>query len=116
MSSSVVRAARGVLAGLAVAGVFASVTFAQGFPSRPIEFVAHTSPGGGTDLFARSITDMLAKEKAFPQPYIIGNRTGGGGAIAFNYIKSKRGDPHHVLTVATGTFMSAIARPSPVPP
>ena len=112
MSSSVVRAAGGVLAGLAVAGLFASVTFAQGFPSRPIEFVAHTSPGGGTDLFARSITDMLAKEKAFPQPYIIGNRTGGGGAIAFTYIKSKRGDPHHILTVATGTFMSAIARPS----
>ena len=100
------------LAGIVAAAVFSSTAFSQAFPSRPIEFVAHTSAGGGTDLFARSISDMLAKEKIFGQPFIIGNRPGGGGAIAFNYIKSKRGDPHHVLTVATGTFMTAIARPS----
>jgi putative tricarboxylic transport membrane protein len=85
---------------------------AESFPTRPIEFVAHTSPGGGTDLFARAISDMLAKEKVFSQPFVIGNRTGGSGTIALNYIKGKRGDPHHVLTVATGTFMSATARPS----
>jgi putative tricarboxylic transport membrane protein len=112
MSSPFIRAAAWSLVSVAAAGVFSTIASAQAFPSRPIEFVAHTSPGGGTDLFARSVTDMLAKEKVFSQPYIIGNRTGGGGAIAFNYIKSKRGDPHHVLTVATGTFMSAIARPS----
>ena len=98
----------------ATSGVFAvapGTAAAQAFPSRPIEFVAHTSPGGGTDLFARAITDMLAKEKIFSQPFLIGNRTGGSGTVAFNYIKSKRGDPHVVLTVATGTFMSAVARP-----
>ncbi|HYC46461.1 MAG TPA: tripartite tricarboxylate transporter substrate binding protein [Burkholderiales bacterium] len=94
------------LMGAALAGPAAG----QAFPSKPIEFVAHTSPGGGTDLFARSITDMLAKEKIFSQPFVIGNRTGGSGSVAFNYIKSKRGDPHFVLTVATGTFMSAQAR------
>ena len=112
MSSALAHAPLRVLAAFVAGVVVASGAIAQSFPSRPIEFVAHTSPGGGTDLFARSITDMLAKEKVFPQPYIIGNRTGGGGAVAFNYIKSKRGDPHNVLTVATGTFMSAIARPS----
>jgi putative tricarboxylic transport membrane protein len=111
MSSAILHAAARALVGLTAAGVLAHAASAQSFPSRPIEFVAHTSPGGGTDLFARSITDMLAKEKVFPQSYLIGNRTGGGGAIAFNYIKSKRGDPHHVLTVATGTFMTATARP-----
>jgi putative tricarboxylic transport membrane protein len=111
MSSAFLRAVVRVLVASIASSVFVTAAFAQAFPSRQIEFVAHTSPGGGTDLFARTITDMLAKEKIFSQPFIIGNRTGGGGAIAFNYIKSKRGDPHHVLTVATGTFMSAIARP-----
>lgn len=95
----------------ALGAAFSPAMAAEAFPSKPIEFVAHTSPGGGTDLFARAITDMLAKQKIFSQPYVIGNRTGGSGTIALNYIKSKRGDPHHVLTVATGTFMTATARP-----
>ena len=89
-----------------------SVMAAESFPTKPIEFVAHTAPGGGTDLFARAISDMLAKEKVFSQPFVIGNRTGGSGTIALNYIKSKRGDPHYILTLATGTFMSATARPA----
>lgn len=96
----------------ALSAAMPSVMAAESFPTKPIEFVAHTSPGGGTDLFARAISDMLAKEKVFSQPFVIGNRTGGSGTIALNYIKSKRGDPHHVLTLATGTFMSATARPS----
>ena len=106
-SAHVLRALAAVAVGTIVT---AGTAAAQAFPSRPIEFVAHTSPGGGTDLFGRSIIDMLGKEKIFSQPFVMGNRTGGSGTVAMNYIKSKRGDPHHVLTVATGTFMSATAR------
>lgn len=84
--------------------------FAQSFPAKQIEFVVHTSPGGGTDVFARAMTDMLAREKLITQPMIVNNRTGGGGAMAFNYIKSKRGDPYTVLTVATGSMLANAAR------
>jgi len=83
---------------------------AQPYPSKPIEFNVHTAPGGGTDLFARTVTDILIKEKAFPQAIIVSNRPGGSGAIAFNHIKSKRGDPHVVLTMATGSFLTASVR------
>jgi putative tricarboxylic transport membrane protein len=85
-------------------------SFAQPYPSRPIEFVVHTSPGGGTDLFARTVTDILMREKILSQPLLVANRTGGGGGIAFNHIKSKRGDPYFVLTVATGTLLTTAAR------
>lgn len=74
----------------AVAAVAGSAQ-AQTYPSKTIEFVGQSSPGGGTDLFMRSITDLLTKEKIFPQPLINSNRVGGGGAVAYNYIKSKRG-------------------------
>ena len=83
---------------------------AQPYPSRPIEFNVHTAPGGGTDLFARTVTEILIKEKAFPQPIIVSNRPGGSGAIAFNHVKGKRGDPHVVLTMATGSFLTATVR------
>ena len=45
---------------LAVCGSYAH---AQAYPSKPIEFVAHTSPGSGTDLFGRNVSNLLEKEK-----------------------------------------------------
>ncbi len=84
---------------------------AQPYPSKSIEFTVHTAPGGGTDLFARVVTDILQKEKFIAQPLLVANRTGGGGAIAFNHIKSRRGDPYTVLTVATGSLLTTAARP-----
>lgn len=99
------------LALLASASIWTAPIFAQSYPSKPIEFVVHTSPGGGTDVFARAVTEMLTREKVFSQPVLVANRTGGNGSIAFNHIKSKRGDPHFVLTVATGTLLTNAARP-----
>ena len=95
----------------AVLAVCGSYAHAQAYPSRPIEFVAHTSPGSGTDLFGRNVTNLLEKERLLSQPITQSNRTGGLGAVAFNYIKSKRGDPHVVLIVATGSMLNAASRP-----
>ena len=58
---------------------------AQAYPAKPIELVVHTGPGGGADLVARTIADIVAREKLLPQPIIVQNRSGGGGAIAQNY-------------------------------
>ena len=100
--------------GVAIPGALlalaATTAPAQPYPSKTIEFVVHTAPGGGTDLFARVVTDIMQKEKVVPQPLIVSNKTGGGGAVAFNYIKSRRGEPHVVLTVATGSLLTNVAR------
>ena len=99
---------------VAVIGAVAALTGAvqaQSYPSKPVEFVVHTSPGGGTDLFARAISEFMAREKIFSQPLIVSNKPGGSGAIAFTYVKGKRGDAHVVLTMATGSFLSATGRP-----
>ena len=99
---------------VAVIGAVAALTGAvraQSYPSKPVEFVVHTSPGGGTDLFARAISEFMAREKIFSQPLIVSNKPGGSGAIAFTYVKGKRSDAHVVLTMATGSFLSATGRP-----
>jgi putative tricarboxylic transport membrane protein len=99
----------GWLAAAAVA-LAAGTAPAQPYPSKTVEFVVHTSPGGGTDVFARLVTEIMQREKLIAQPLVVQNRTGGGGTIAFNYVKGKRGDPHTVLTMATGSFLTAVAR------
>ncbi len=84
---------------------------AQTYPSRPVEFIVHVNPGGGTDVFARLVTEIMTREKMVTQPLVVQSRTGGAGVVAFTYAKSKRGDPHTVLTIATGSFLTAASRP-----
>ena len=95
---------------IGTAATLAGAVQAQPYPSKVIEFNVHTSPGGGTDVFARSVSDLLGREKIFSQPLIVSNRPGGSGVTAFTYIKGKRGDPHVVLTMATGSFLAAANR------
>lgn len=97
---------------LAAAVALAAITVhGQGFPSKPIELVVHTAPGGGTDLIARLVADIMVKEKLVNQPVNVINRVGGGGAIAYTYIKSKRGEPHTVMSVATLAMLNQVVRP-----
>jgi putative tricarboxylic transport membrane protein len=96
---------------LAALAAFGAAALAQPFPAKPIEVVVHSGPGGGPDVFARAVTEMISREKLFPQSMVVANRAGGGGINALNYVKSKRGDPYVLLTVATGTVLSAASRP-----
>jgi putative tricarboxylic transport membrane protein len=96
---------------LCAVAVVAGSAQAQSFPSRPIEFIAQSSAGGGTDLFSRAITEMLTKQKAFSQPLTNANRVGAGGVVAYNFIKTKRGDPHFIMAIATGGVLNSASRP-----
>jgi putative tricarboxylic transport membrane protein len=79
---------------------------AQAYPSKPIEWVAHTSAGSGTDLWNRNVSGILEKEKILNVPFVYANRVGGNGAIAYNYIKTKKGDPYVVMAMAVSTILT----------
>jgi putative tricarboxylic transport membrane protein len=99
------------LAAACLLAVLAAASPAQTYPSKPIQFVVHVNPGGGTDVFARLVTDIMTREKLVTQPLVVVNRPGGSGTIAFNYVKARRGDPYTILTMATGSFLTATSRP-----
>ena len=102
---------RVMLAAAACAVLGAPPALAQAFPSRPIELVVHTSPGGGTDIIARVVAEILTRDKLVNQPVNVMNRPGGAGAIAYTYFKGKRGDPHTIMTVASMTLLVQTTRP-----
>ena len=59
----------------------AAPVLGQGFtPTRPVEVVVHTGPGGGSDVLARAVALMMEKEKLLPVRMQVANKTGGGGA------------------------------------
>ena len=89
----------------------AAQTAAQNFPARPIEMVIHSNPGAGQDTFGRLVADISAREKLLPQPFTVVNRPGGSGAVSSTFIKSKRGDPHYLLSVSTTIVLALAQRP-----
>jgi putative tricarboxylic transport membrane protein len=65
-------------------------------PSKQIEAVVHTGAGGGSDIFARAIAEMLQKEKLITQRMQVVNKSGGGSAVAMSYLAEKKGETHTI--------------------
>lgn len=76
---------------------FAAPLAAQSFkPVKPIEAVVHTGPGGGSDILARAIAEMMEKEKLLPQRLQVVNKSGGNSATAMAYLAEKKGETHTI--------------------
>lgn len=74
-------------------------------PTKPVDVVVHTAPGGGSDLFARAIAEMLQKEKLVSQRLQVVNKSGGGSAVAMSYLEEKKGD-NHMIGFFTGVWVT----------
>ena len=72
-------------------------------PTKPVEIIVHSAPGGGSDLFARAIVEMFQKDNLYHQPMHVINKSGGSGAVAMSYIAGKKGETHTI-----GLFTSAV--------
>jgi len=82
---------------------------AQTFPSKPIELISPTGAGGGSDLVARMVAEIVAKEKLLPQTMVVVNKPGGGGTVGISYAASKRADPYTVI-LATNQLLTVPVR------
>jgi putative tricarboxylic transport membrane protein len=74
-------------------------------PTKTVEGVVHTAPGGGSDILARAIAEMLQKEKLITQRLQIVNKSGGSSAVAMAYLAEKKGD-NHVIGFFTGVWVT----------
>ena len=82
---------------LSAAALAAPTAFAQGWtPTRPVDVIVHTGPGGGNDLLARAIATMAEKEKLLPVRMNVLNKPGGNGAVAAAALAEKKDDPHTI--------------------
>ena len=83
-------------------------------PERPIEFVVQAAAGGGSDIFARTIAKIMTSEKIVTVPVNVVNKPGGSGAVAYSYLRTKRGDPHVIATATSSYLTTPIQGHSPV--
>jgi len=71
--------ALGTLTVLAAAGVATSALSQEPWPGKPVRFIVPSSPGGGTDLYARLLAQALSER--LKQQFVIENRPGASGNI-----------------------------------
>lgn len=78
----------------------------QAYPSRVVEIAVWSAAGGGTDTVNRLIAKALEKELG--GSVIVSNRTGGGGAVAMNYVWSKPHDGYNILGASEAMQNTAV--------
>jgi len=75
------------------------------YPEKDIKLIIQSSPGGGSDLFARTFTTAVAQNSLLNVTVVPENMPGGSGAVAYAYVADKAGDPYYMLN-ASGTFIT----------
>ena len=91
----------------------AGLTFAQGYPTRPIRMILPFPSGGVTDIVARIIAQPVAQQLG--QSIIIDNRPGADGMIGADIVMKAAPDGY-TLFFATTTSMSSVPTTRKNPP
>jgi len=86
---------------MAATHLWAGEVAAQGYPSKTVRIVVPSSPGGGSDLVARTLAAPLAE--MLGQPFIVENRVASGGIVGTQQVAQSAPDGHTLL-VTFDTF------------
>jgi len=81
-------------------------------PSKDIEWVVSSSPGGGSDIYTRMISDIMTREKlAGGQTFLVTNKTDGGGEVSrlmVSRVAAGKAADHTLLTFNSGDLMPMV--------
>ena len=93
-----------MIAAGAASGVLELTTFARGqsFPTKPIRWMLGVPAGGGLDIQARILAEIMSRDLA--QPIIVDNRPGASGAIAATGVAQSPPDGHTLITFNVGDY------------
>jgi putative tricarboxylic transport membrane protein len=83
-------------------------------PQNQVEISVPSAPGGGTDHTARMMQRIMQEHRLVEVPVTVNNKSGGGGLIALNYLKTFTGNAHYVQTASAVLLSNHIVGRSPV--
>ncbi len=104
-TTSLVRRCTRAILGACLVGL-ASVASAQ-YPEQPIRLLIGFPPGGGGDLYGRTIANELGKH--IGKPIVVENKPGAGGNIAAELMTQAKPDGYTLLLAMSGNVGSAPA-------
>ena len=82
---------------------------AQTYPAKPVRVIVAFTPGGVTDIIARTLMPKLAD--LWGQPVVVENRPGAGGSLAAQLVARAPADGHTLLVHSSGYSINAALQP-----
>ncbi len=76
------------------------------FPQSPVTIVVPYGPGGGADIFTRTIAPKMGEKLG--QPIVVENKAGGGTAIAASDVARAKPDGYRILLGDVSTFSTNV--------
>ena len=83
-------------------------------PTKNVEIVVGSAPGGSNDRTGRSVEKLLNELKLVPTTLSVVNKPGGGGNIMFSYINQHAGDAHYLMVGTTAMVSNHIVGSSKI--
>lgn len=77
-------------------------------PRQDVRLIIHASPGGSSDLMARTAAKVLTEQKIVRRSIIAENREGGSGAVAYTFLLGQSGNAHYIAAYS-GTYLATPA-------
>jgi tripartite-type tricarboxylate transporter receptor subunit TctC len=91
--------------GAAVLPLVPRIANAETYPSRPVHCIVGYAPGGGTDIFARLVGQLLPARLG--QPFVIENRPGASSNLATEMVIRAPADGYTLLGVDAAAAINA---------
>ena len=76
-----------------------------------VEFMVSSSAGGGSDIFTRTITDIITKKGIMDNSFVVNNMVDGNGQISRRQVKDAKGDEANstLLCFSTGDLSAMLS-------
>jgi putative tricarboxylic transport membrane protein len=78
---------------------------AEDYPSEDMEWTIAFGPGGGNDIMARKMVEIIEQYDLYPENIQLENREGGSGATGWGYLFNQRGSGYGISTTS-GSFIT----------
>lgn len=103
-----------LLAAGALSASSAAVLAQDAYPAREVTWVVPAGPGGGSDIIARTVVNIIQEKNLVPYSIIVENRPGGAGSIGYTYLAAQAGDPYYISAIAESFFTAPLMGQSTV--
>ena len=80
-----------------------ALSFGQQYPTKPVNIYIGMAAGGAQDPSIRAIAG--AAEKYLGQPFVIANKGGGQGSVAYGLIAKEKPDGYHLVGTSTAGLL-----------
>jgi putative tricarboxylic transport membrane protein len=111
MRSTILRSVGAIVAAAAVVAAAVGCSGApsdeppEKYPSQDLDWTIALGPGGGNDIMARKIVEILQGHQLYPHDIVVENREGGSGATGWGHLFSEAGSGYSISTTS-GSFIT----------